>query len=198
LSELDMRDPLFRAIARQQSAVIPGHSFTTRNTLLAAYPGLDGVKTGHTDDAGWCLSASASRGQIRLYVVVLGEPSEAQRDADVARLLDWGFDRFHRAPLVRAAQRCGTLQEAYTGRRVDAVAASGVTRVLRPQERFEQRVRLPARAPSPLRRGQRLGELTLLEDGRVVAHVALVADRALPAPTRLDRARSLASPTWHG
>src|SRR5262249_26891108 len=113
LSRIDMQSPVFRAFAGAQSGTIPGHSFAARNTLLATYPGADGVKTGNTDDAGWCLSASAVRGGIRLYVVVLGEPTEEQRDLDVSRLLDWGFDRYHDAALVTAGARFGTLEEAY-------------------------------------------------------------------------------------
>jgi D-alanyl-D-alanine carboxypeptidase (penicillin-binding protein 5/6) len=196
LSRLDMQSPVFRSFAGARSGAIPGHSFTARNTLLAVYPGSDGVKTGNTDDAGWCLSASAVRGPIRLFVVVLGEPSQAQRDLDVARLLDWGFDRYHQATLVTAGARFGTLEEAYTGRRVNVLAGSTVERVVRPEERFEQKVELPARAPSPLRRGQRLGTLSLLQHGAVVARVPLVSSGTLAAPGTLDRGRWLSSHTW--
>jgi D-alanyl-D-alanine carboxypeptidase (penicillin-binding protein 5/6) len=196
LSRIDMQSPVFRSFAGAQSGSIPGHSFPARNTLLGSYAGADGVKTGNTDDAGWCLSASAVRSGIRQYAVVLGEPSEAQRDLDVARLLDWGFDRYHEAPLVTAGARFGTLEDAYTGRRVNVLAASTVKRIVRPDERFEQKVELPARAPSPLRRGQRVGTLTLLEQGRVVARVPLVSASALAAPGTLDRARWLSSHTW--
>jgi serine-type D-Ala-D-Ala carboxypeptidase (penicillin-binding protein 5/6) len=197
LSRLDMQNALFRSFAGAPRGTIPGHSFATRNTLLAAYPGLDGVKTGNTDDAGWCLSASATRGTIRLFVVVLGSPSEAQRDLDVTRLLNWGFDRFHEAPLVRQGQRFGTLREPYTGHEVAAVAATGVTRVVRPEERFEQRVELPTRSPAR-RAGQRVGMLTLLQRGRVVAQVPLIAAGALNGPGEIDRLRWLTSHTWQG
>jgi D-alanyl-D-alanine carboxypeptidase (penicillin-binding protein 5/6) len=191
-----MQSPVFRRFAAAQSGAIPGHSFPARNTLLAEYPGADGVKTGNTDDAGWCLSASALRNGIRLYAVVLGEPSEAQRDLDVARLLDWGFDRYHDVALVTAGAPLGTLHEPYTGQRVNVVAASSVKRIVRPDERFQQDVQLPARAPSPLRRGQRVGTLTLRERGQVVARVPLVTADTLAAPGKLDRARWLSSHTW--
>ena len=49
------------------------------------------MKTGYTDEAGWCLLASATRDDRRIYAIVLGAPSEKARDRDAARLLDWGF-----------------------------------------------------------------------------------------------------------
>ena len=108
LARLDMASPVFRALARRKVISIPGHpNLPTSNTLLAAYAGLDGVKTGHTDEAGWNLAASAERGGVRLYAILLGAPDEAHRDRDVARLLDWGFDRFQRGTLVRAGQIFG-------------------------------------------------------------------------------------------
>ncbi len=118
LARLDMTSPVFRSLARRRSVTIPGHAMLpTSNTLLATYAGLDGVKTGHTDEAGWNLAASAERDGVRLYAVVLGAPNEAVRDDDVARLLDWGFDRFGRATLLRAGQVFGRSGSAGSGRR---------------------------------------------------------------------------------
>ena len=105
-------------------------------------------------------TAPAVRGGARRAVRV---PARPRRRAAA----DWGFDRYHRAPLVTAGASFGTLEEAYTGRRVNVVAGSTVERMVRADERFQQRVELPARAPSPLRRGQRLGTLSArARDGR--------------------------------
>ncbi len=79
---------------------------------------------------------------------------------------------------------------------MNVVAGSTVKRIVRPDERFQQQVELPARAPSPLRRGQRLGTLTLLEHATVVARVPLVSAGALAAPGTVDRARWLTSHAW--
>jgi D-alanyl-D-alanine carboxypeptidase (penicillin-binding protein 5/6) len=172
LARLDMTSPVFRSLARRQSVTIPGHAMLpTSNTLLATYAGLDGVKTGHTDEAGWNLAASAERDGVRLYAVVLGAPNEAVRDDDVARLLDWGFDRFGRATLLRAGQvfgRSGALA---------VVAARGISARLDPGEQVRERVVLPRRLNSPVRAGQQVGYVELRSARGLLGRVPLVADR---------------------
>ncbi len=173
LARLDMTSPVFRSLARRRSVTIPGHAMLpTSNTLLATYAGLDGVKTGHTDEAGWNLAASAERDGVRLYAVVLGAPNEAVRDDDVARLLDWGFDRFGRATLLRAGQvfgRSGALA---------VVAARGISARLDPGEQVRERVVLPRRLNSPVRAGQQVGYVELRSARGLLGRVPLVADRA--------------------
>ena len=173
LARLDMSSPVFRSLARRRSVTIPGHAnLPTSNTLLATYAGLDGVKTGHTDEAGWNLAASAERDGVRLYAVVLGAPNEAVRDDDVARLLDWGFDRFGRATLLRAGQvfgRSGTLA---------VVAARGISAALDPGEQVRERVVLPRRLNSSVVAGQQVGYVELRSARGLLGRAPLVADRA--------------------
>ena len=187
LSIAAMRDPFFRSLARATSGAIPGHTFPARNLLLGRYAGLDGVKTGHTDGAGWCLAASAVRDGVRLYVIVLGAPSEAQRDADVARLLDWGFARFHEVRLVRRGQPAGSLALPWSDERIPVVAGRGLARIMRPGQRLRQQIVLPTRASLPLRAGQRVGTLTLRAGKRVVGRVPLIAARGAEEPGLGDR-----------
>jgi D-alanyl-D-alanine carboxypeptidase len=92
LAGLDMSLPAFRQLAALRTATLPGGgTFRDENPFLGAYPGADGVKTGFTSAAGFCLAASATRGGRRLLAVVLDEPSWAQAVADASALLDWGF-----------------------------------------------------------------------------------------------------------
>ena len=173
LARLDMASPAFRALARRRIVTIPRHAnLRTSNTLLAVYAGLDGVKTGHTDQAGWNLAASAERGGVRLYAILLGAPGEASRNRDVARLLDWGFDRFEHASLVRAGQAFG-----HSGT-IRVVAASGLSAVLDPGEQVHERVVLPRRLNRPVRRGERVGYVELRGSRGLLGRVPLVADRA--------------------
>jgi serine-type D-Ala-D-Ala carboxypeptidase (penicillin-binding protein 5/6) len=86
-----LRDATFRETVREPTARFNGHTFANTNDLLGAYPGADGIKTGHTSDAGWCILASATREGRRIVVVVLGAPTEEGRDDAAQTLLDWGF-----------------------------------------------------------------------------------------------------------
>jgi D-alanyl-D-alanine carboxypeptidase len=88
-----MADRTFRTIVPLTATSVGGHRLPTTNDLLGHYPGADGIKTGHTDEAGWCLAASATRDGRRVIAVVLGAPSEQARDVSAAALLDWAFGR---------------------------------------------------------------------------------------------------------
>jgi D-alanyl-D-alanine carboxypeptidase (penicillin-binding protein 5/6) len=86
-----MQDGRVRVVVRRDEVRLHGQTFPATNTLLGSYPGADGVKTGHTNGAGWCIVASAFRDGRRMYVAVLGAESREDRDAAAATLLDWAF-----------------------------------------------------------------------------------------------------------
>lgn len=86
-----LRDATFRQTVSEPTAKLNGRTFANTNDLLGAYAGADGIKTGYTSDAGWCILASATREGRRIVVVVLGAPTEAGRDHAAQTLLDWGF-----------------------------------------------------------------------------------------------------------
>ena len=86
-----MQDATFRDTVGRRSARLHGTTFTATNKLLATYTGADGVKTGHTTQAGWCVVGSATRNGRQIIVVVLGASSDDARFASATALLDWGF-----------------------------------------------------------------------------------------------------------
>jgi D-alanyl-D-alanine carboxypeptidase (penicillin-binding protein 5/6) len=86
-----LRDATFRQTVSEPTAKLNGQTFANTNDLLGTYVGADGIKTGHTSDAGWCILASATREGRRIVVVVLGAPTEEGRDDAAQTLLDWGF-----------------------------------------------------------------------------------------------------------
>ena len=176
LARLDMASPVFRTLAGRRTVTIPGHRMQTSNTLLSGYASLDGVKTGHTDQAGWNLAASAERSGVRLYAILLGSPDEAHRDRDVARLLDWGFDRYKRARLVRRGQAFG-----HAGG-VRVIAAKGLAVTLDPGEQVHERIVLPSRLEHRVRAGERVGYVELRSGRGVIGRVALVAGTAGGGP----------------
>jgi serine-type D-Ala-D-Ala carboxypeptidase (penicillin-binding protein 5/6) len=153
-----------------------------RNTLIAAYPFVNGVKTGHTSQAGYVLIGSArGRNGGRVISVVMGEPSEAARDADTMKLLRWGLSRFHRVrvldprrPLARADV------EYYDDERAALVPQRGVVLTLRDGERVRRRVRSPEELSGPLPPGDRVGSVTVTVDGERVRRVALVTAAEVP------------------
>ncbi|HZQ61207.1 MAG TPA: D-alanyl-D-alanine carboxypeptidase family protein, partial [Casimicrobiaceae bacterium] len=81
-----------------------------RNRLLWTDPYVDGMKTGHTEAAGWCLVASAKRGQRRLLSVVLGAPTDAARATESQKLLNYGFQAFDTVQLYQPGQTISSLR----------------------------------------------------------------------------------------
>jgi D-alanyl-D-alanine carboxypeptidase len=185
LARLLMRDGRVRSIAKLRSAVVDGRRLRSSNTLLGRYAGLDGVKTGHTGQAGWCLAASAKRSGRRIFVVGLGAADEASRNREIAKLLDWGFAQLHPVTAVLAGAPAGTVPLPYGGT-VDARVATTLRLTLRPGERLRLRYRV-ASVHLPLAQGAPVGQVDVLVGSRVVASAPLVTSRAVAAPGLFDR-----------
>ena len=81
----------FRQTVMETTARFNGRTIPNTNDLLVTYPGADGIKTGHTSNAGYCLVASATRHGRHIIVAVLGAPTDDARDQAAATLLDWAF-----------------------------------------------------------------------------------------------------------
>jgi serine-type D-Ala-D-Ala carboxypeptidase (penicillin-binding protein 5/6) len=93
LSAFLMGNQTFQLTVKRTSASLNGQTLPSTNDLLKKYPGADGVKTGHTTNAGYCIVASASRDGRRIIATVLGAPTETARDAGATALLDWAFQQ---------------------------------------------------------------------------------------------------------
>jgi D-alanyl-D-alanine carboxypeptidase len=93
LAALLMTNATFQLTARRTDAVLNNISYPATNDLLTMYPGADGIKTGTTTGAGWCIVASATRNNRRIIVTVIGAPTEEARNAAATALLDWGFSQ---------------------------------------------------------------------------------------------------------
>jgi D-alanyl-D-alanine carboxypeptidase len=191
LARLAMQRPLVRELVRTRTMRVGNRTFRNWNDLLWTFDGLIGVKTGHTDDAGWTEVAAARRGGLSLYAVVLGSPTRAARNADLAELLEWGFDRYARFTLVREGERYATASIPFAEEeQVELVAAEGASQVVRlgSGTQFVERIVAPAMVDLPVRRGQKLGEVVVTDGEREVARVDLVAARDVEEPTFRDRA----------
>jgi D-alanyl-D-alanine carboxypeptidase (penicillin-binding protein 5/6) len=145
-----------------------------RNPLLGRVAGADGLKTGHTEEAGFGLTASVKRGERRLILVVGGLPSMRARGEEAERLLEWGFREFDNVVLFRAAD---TIDEVpvHLGERRSVPLIGGrevVATVPRGwRESLQARIRYDAPVPAPVVKGQELGRLEI--SGRGVPAMTL-------------------------
>jgi D-alanyl-D-alanine carboxypeptidase (penicillin-binding protein 5/6) len=153
-----------------------------RNDLVASYAWVDGVKTGHTTQAGYLLVGAAhGRNGGRVVSVVMGEPSEAARDADTLALLRYGLARFHRTAVLDRRKPLASSAIEYRDERAQLVPRRSVAVTVRDGQRLTRRVRAPDELQGSLPAGRRVGSVTVLVDGRPVRRVALVTEAAVPA-----------------
>jgi D-alanyl-D-alanine carboxypeptidase (penicillin-binding protein 5/6) len=187
------RDPFLRRVVDLPRARLRSgdrqRTVRNRNSLVRTVPVVNGVKTGRTSRAGYVLVGSATRDGVTVMSVVLGEPSEAARDADSLALLRHGLRRYRRATALRRGQVLARADAPLAGGPVALTAAATVRRVVRRGERLRVEVReVPERLEGPLPRGSRAGTAVVRHRDRVVARVPLVTARELPAPSLAARA----------
>ncbi len=166
-----------------------------RNRLVARVPYIDGVKTGHTQTAGYVLVGAATRKGAQLVSVVLGAPSDAARDADTLGLLRHGFSRYRRVPAVRRGATLARAQVAHFGdREARLVAARRVSVTARRGQRVRTVVEAPAEVTGPLPEGARVGTVRVYRSGRLVRTVALVSATTVPEAGFFRKLRGFALP----
>ena len=106
LAEAAMRRPVVRNTVDQVSGEIEGgRTLHTWNDLLGVVPGVFGVKTGHTDGAGWSQVAAVRRDGATVYVTILGSPSRTQRNADLSALLAYGLAQYRLVDAITGGRR---------------------------------------------------------------------------------------------
>lgn len=190
LARAVLDEPIVSELIRQSSFALHGQTFPATDTLVGAYAGFAGGKTGHTDEAGWCLVGSATRGDVRLWAIVLGAADERSRDASMARLLDYGFRQYHVRELV--ADGASVTRVAVTGGSlpaVDLVAADAITTLVAPGRPLRLVVRAPASIAAPVRRGAAIATVEAIAGDTPVGRIDLVATADVPARGLADRLR---------
>ncbi len=153
-----------------------------RNRLLWLDPSVDGVKTGHTEAAGFCLIGSANRGGRRLLSVFLGGLSENSRAQESLKLLNWGYQFFDSVKLYAGNAPVRSLQVWKGANREVKVGVAKDLLVDVPKGEAEKlKAELVSQQPllAPLSQGQRVGTLRVSFDGKAVGEYPLVALEAV-------------------
>ena len=155
-----------------------------RNSLLWQDETVDGIKTGHTDNAGYCLVASAKKNDTRLIAVTLNSSSERTRITDNRRLLDYGFRYFITKIVVHAGEKL-TEKEVWGGQvdKVSLASATSLYLTLSPKDfkEVETFISLDNYLQAPLVKGQVVGKITLEIQGKEIAEAQLVTTQNIIA-----------------
>lgn len=164
-----------------------------RNSLLWQDDSIDGMKTGHTESAGYCLVSSGVRNDTRLIAVTLKSSSEKRRLTDNRRLLDYGF-RYFRTKKILSVNKSIKVEEVWGGEQetISLESAKDVYITLTPRDfkRIEPVVELDDYLQAPLSKGQVVGRITLSLDGEVLKSVELISSENVEALGFFGRAWS--------
>ena len=149
-----------------------------RNALLYTDPSVDGLKTGHTDEAGYCLTTSSKRGPMRLISVIFGTPSMNERASQTRTLLAWGFANFETAN-VQPANQVLAKAKVWFGKEADVqIGLAENFNVTMPKgqaDKIKTQLVVQPKLNAPLAKGQVVGKLVASLDGKVIAEKPLVA-----------------------
>ena len=153
------------------------------NRLVKFYPGVDGLKTGYTNEAKYCLTATAKKGDMRVIAVVFGADSPKVRNAQVTKMLDYAFSQYTTHPvykkdavLTESKVSKGNLKKV-TG--VTSEPISVLTKKGSNPKDFTQNIVMNKELQAPIQKGETIGILQMKKDGKVFVESPIVAKEAI-------------------
>lgn len=205
-----MAYPEIRKIVLKRKVTVPGRGgsrqiFSSTNQLLGSYPGIEGLKTGYTDPAGYCFVGMAKRGDTELIGVVLGADSGSARFDEMRELLDWGFGHYCVRQLVSDKATIGVVTIGRAGEATVSVRPADSFSMVQTvgSEPASVTVTLPPAVYTSVWRGQQLGLVEVRQAGSVVATIPLLAEAAVsdpavrcPVPVKKEQPTKPPSGAW--
>lgn len=151
---------------------------TNTNKLIRLYDGCDGGKTGSTNEAGYCIAATAKRGDMRLIAVVLGAGSGTERFDIAAEMFDYGFANYRRYPVAQKGTRIKGQLPVTGGTEPGVSLMLNGDLTLLVLKGTEQSIQLtpalPESLPAPVHTGQSAGTVAVIVEGRTVAEIPVI------------------------
>ncbi|MCY7765427.1 D-alanyl-D-alanine carboxypeptidase DacF [Bacillus inaquosorum] len=149
------------------------------NRLIKFYPGVDGVKTGYTGEAKYCLTASAKKGNMRAIAVVFGASTPKDRNAQVTKMLDFAFSQYETHPLYKRNETVAKVKVKKGKQKFVELTTSEPISILTKKgedmKNVKKEIKMNDNVTAPIQKGQELGTLVLKKDGEVLAESPVAA-----------------------
>ncbi|HLS08575.1 D-alanyl-D-alanine carboxypeptidase family protein [Lentibacillus sp.] len=150
------------------------------NKLVKFYPGVDGLKTGYTNEAKYCLTATAEKNGMRMIAVVMGADTTKERNASISGMLDYAFNHYETKNLYKKGQTITTLDLLKAeDASVDVVASESISTIHRKGEddkNVKASVSLNSDITLPINKGDQVGELIVKHNGQTLSKTPLIVD----------------------
>jgi D-alanyl-D-alanine carboxypeptidase (penicillin-binding protein 5/6) len=181
-----IRETNFLEWSGQESVDFDGGVCMLHNTnhLVGHFEGCDGLKTGFTYQAGFNVTTTAKRGNMRIIAVVLGAPSNAQRFAQAAKLMEWGFQNYTAVALLKSGEALPMQVQVRGGPAIHPVAASDLKVVMRKSDVSSVKLvyDVPPMVDGPLKAGDSMGRVVVHSQGDVLTEASAICPIAIDAP----------------
>jgi serine-type D-Ala-D-Ala carboxypeptidase (penicillin-binding protein 5/6) len=149
------------------------------NRLVRFYPGVDGLKTGFTNEAKYCLTATAEKNGMRVIAVVFGAPTPKERNAQVTKMLDYAFSQYETHPLYKRNEALGSANVSKGEKKqVEALTSEPISLLTKKGEdtkAVKKTVVLKKDLKAPIAKGDQIGTLKVEKDGKTIVESPLVA-----------------------
>lgn len=150
------------------------------NKLVRFYPGVDGLKTGYTNEAKYCLTATAKKNDMRVIAVVMGADSPKIRNSVVSNMLDYSFQHFETSKLYKKGDQVAELNLLKAkNNHVKVIASQPITTVYKKGEKpenFTTTVKLDESIAAPIKKGQQVGTMIVSNGDKVLSETPLIVD----------------------
>ncbi|WHY75944.1 D-alanyl-D-alanine carboxypeptidase family protein [Neobacillus sp. WH10] len=151
------------------------------NKLVRFYPGVDGLKTGFTAEAKYCLTATAQKNGMRVIAVVFGSPTSKERNAQVTKMLNYAFAQYQTHPMFKRNQTIGQVKISKGNEKsLEAVTSEPLSLLTKKGEKTEdvkQKMFLKKNLNAPITKGEQVGTIKLIKAGKVILESPLVAGK---------------------
>lgn len=163
---------------------------TNTNRLVRFYEGADGIKTGSTNEALFCLSATAKRGNLRLISIIIGAPTSKIRFAEAQKMLDYGFANYQIVVIVKKNEEVKKQITIINGNtdHVAGISKDEYAILLKKDENktVEKKINVPNTIRAPIKKGQMIGDMTLYKEGKQIGKVAIITNQDVVAASLWD------------
>ncbi len=197
--ELIKHENIFEFISKYMVTIYVGKNndvkreLVNKNKMIRFYKDVDGIKTGWTEDAGYCISVTAKRNSLRLISVVMGAPKVEIRNKEARKLIDYGFANYSSFMIAKKGDK---VQEVKISKgnslKVNAITDSDISVLLNKGEEknIKKTPELPEVLNAPIKKGDKIGELVISMNNAEVGRYNLVCDTEVTKSSFMNNLRN--------